>query len=256
MPVPKGQHLWYDLITTDLPGAKDFYQSVIGWGTQPFEGGPGPYDMWTVGERPVGGSVELPEEARKQGAPPHWMAYIGTPDADATAQRAVELGATHLHTEEIPQVGKFAIIQDPFGAVFSAFQPAGESPPSEGKPTHGEFSWAELMTEDYEKAYAFYADLFGWDKGQPMDMGPMGIYQLIRLGDRDFGGIMNKPEGMPMSAWIYYVNVDDIDKAVEGVKANGGQVLNGPIEVPGGDRVAQCQDPQGGTFALHMFASA
>ncbi|MEJ2547342.1 MAG: VOC family protein, partial [Gemmatimonadota bacterium] len=60
-----------------------------------------------------------------------------------------------------------------------------------------------------------------------------------------------RPPEMPIGAWIFYVRVDDIEAAVERVKAAGGQVLNGPMEVPGGDRVAQCQDPQGAVFALH-----
>jgi predicted enzyme related to lactoylglutathione lyase len=51
--------------------------------------------------------------------------------------------------------------------------------------------------------------------------------------------------------WLYYVKVDDLDAALERVKERGGQVLNGPMDVPGGDRVAQCLDPQGAAFALH-----
>lgn len=250
----KGQHVWYDLVTTDTAGATEFYTSVIGWGTQPFEGTPEPYQMWTAGGRPVGGMVELPAEARAAGAPPHWMAYIATPDADATAARAVELGATQVHTEDIPTVGRFAILLDPFGALFAAFTPEGESPPRDGRPGPGEFSWHELMSNHHEKALDFYADLFGWEKGAAVDMGPMGVYQLVRRGDADFGGMMNQPEGMPVSAWLYYVNVADIDSALERVKAGGGEVVYGPVEVPGGDQVAQCMDPQGAAFALHMFA--
>ena len=254
MQVRTGQHVWYDLVTTDTAGAIDFYTAVAGWGTQPFEGAPEPYEMWTVGDRPVGGVVALPPHARDAGAPPHWMAYVATPDADATTARAVELGATHLHTEDIPSVGRFSILMDPFGAVFSAFTPVGENPPREGRPGPGEFSWHELMTDDHEKAFAFYAELFDWQKGATMDMGPMGIYQLVRQDGIDFGGMMNRPEDMPVAAWLYYINVADMDAAIGRVTANGGEVVNGPMEVPGGDMVVQCMDPQGGAFALHMSA--
>ena len=257
MSAERGKHVWYELMTTDPDGATDFYGAVVGWGTQPFEGSPVPYEMWTAGERPIGGKVELPEEARSAGAPTHWMAYIATLDVDGTVTRAVELGAEVLvPAEDIPTVGRFAILRDPWGAVFAPFAPAGESPPSAGKPQPGEISWHELLTDDQEKAYGFYAELFGWEKGEPMDMGPDGIYQLLRRGGADFGGMMNRPEGMPVAAWLYYVNVPDIDAALEQVTSHGGQVVHGPIEVPGGDRVAQCVDPQGGAFALHMFADA
>ncbi|MCL7937136.1 MAG: VOC family protein, partial [marine benthic group bacterium] len=93
--------------------------------------------------------------------------------------------------------------------------------------------------------------LFGWKKHEDMDMGEYGIYRIYGGDGPPLGGIMTRPPEMPIGAWLFYVTVNDIDAAVERVKAGGGQVLNGPMEVPGGDRVAQCQDPQGAMFALH-----
>jgi predicted enzyme related to lactoylglutathione lyase len=61
---------------------------------------------------------------------------------------------------------------------------------------------------------------------------------------------MDKPAEMPAGAWQYYFNVDAIDAAAERVTANGGQVLMGPHEVPGGSWIIQGQDPQGAMFAL------
>ncbi len=254
MAATKGKHVWYDLMTTDVPGAKDFYGKVVGWGTMPFVGSPTPYDMWTVEGNPIGGVVELPAEAREAGAPSHWLAYIATTDRDATAARAEELGGTVMIRQDVPDVGKIAVIRDPFGAVFCAFTPAGESPEREGRAQPGDVSWHELMSKDWEKAFDFYSDLFGWEKGTAMDMGDAGTYQLVQVNGSDFGGMMGLPEGMPMSAWMYYVNVADIDAAVERVKENGGQVMMGPMDVPGGDKVAACMDPQGAAFAVHMFA--
>ncbi len=255
--VPTGKHVWYDLMTTDVEGAKDFYGKVVGWDLTPFEGAPEPYDMWTAKAGPIGGVMSLPEEARSQGAPTHWVAYIATPDLDATVTKAQEMGGKLLApVQDMPEVGRFAFMQDPFGAVFAAFTPAGETPERDAKPGHGEMSWHELMSTDYEKAFEFYAELFGWGKGEPMDMGPAGIYQLVRRGDADFGGMMNLPEGVPMSNWMYYINVEDIDAATAAVTANGGKILNGPMEVPGGDKIVTCMDPQGGAFSLHMFAQA
>ena len=66
---------------------------------------------------------------------------------------------------------------------------------------------------------------------------------------------MDRPAGMPVAAWLFYVRTEDIGGALDRVRAGGGTVLNGPMEVPGGDRVAQCRDPQGATFALHAIAS-
>lgn len=64
---------WHELMTSDPDAAQGFYRRVVGWGTQPFEGHEHmDYSMWTVGERPVGGVIKLPEEARAGGVSPHW----------------------------------------------------------------------------------------------------------------------------------------------------------------------------------------
>lgn len=247
-----GRFLWYDLMTPDPGAAQVFYQQVVGWGTEVFEGGPKPYDMWTRDGQPIGGVMELPEEASAAGAPPHWLAYIGTPDVDATTARAADLGATVLVApQDIPTVGRFSVLADPDGAVFATFAPAMDAPPHPGMPSEGDFSWRELISKDYEQGFEFYSELFGWKVHEDMDMGEYGIYRIYGMDGPPLGGIMNRPPEMPVGAWLLYVRVEDLDAAVDRVKDAGGQVLNGPMDVPGGDRVAQCRDPQGAMFALH-----
>ena len=126
--IPLGRPCWYELMTTDPDAAADFYGQIAGWGTAPFEGGPTPYTMWMNGETPIGGYMQLPEESQAAGAPSHWLVHISTPNIEETATKAAELGGTVLTRMEVPTVGEFAIIQDPQGAVFSAFQPATEAP--------------------------------------------------------------------------------------------------------------------------------
>lgn len=252
----RGRFVWYDLMTTDPDGAKEFYTKLSGWGTAPWEGGEEPYTMWLKGERPVGGVMELPEQARAQGAPPHWLAYVATVDVDATASRTKELGGGVLvEPMDIPSVGRFTVLQDPQGAVFAAFSSEGEATPSSGEV--GEVSWHELATTDHGAAYEFYADLFGWTEMDSFDMGPeAGVYRIFGVGDRMLGGMYDKPPEMPAPPhWLCYIRVPDVNEAVERVKASGGQVLNGPMEVPGGDWVAQCMDPQGAAFAVHQKAA-
>jgi predicted enzyme related to lactoylglutathione lyase len=98
----------------------------------------------------------------------------------------------------------------------------------------------------------FYTELFGWRPTESMDMGSMGKYHMF---GRAFpmGGMMNKPPEMAQVPpnWGLYFKVDDVHAGAERVKANGGQVLNGPMEVPGGDWIVNCMDPQGAAFSLH-----
>lgn len=255
----RGKFVWYDLMTTDPDAAMSFYRDITGWGTQAWEGSETPYTMWRVGERPIGGVMDLPEEAKAGGAPPHWLPYVGTPDVDATVARATELGGSvYVPPTDIPEVGRFAVLADPQGAVFAVFSPTGEHPSPEGAPQSGDFSWHELATTDYEAAFEFYADLFGWERSDAMDMGEEGIYQLYGLGggpENQLGGMYNKPAEMPgPAAWLCYTTVDDVTPLSERVRELGGQVLHGPMEVPGGDMIVTCMDPQGAVFALHSAA--
>lgn len=257
----RGKFVWYELMTTDPEAAKAFYSDVVGWSTAPFEHAPGmDYTMWMKGEAPVGGLMELPEEVRKSGAPPHWMGYVAVPDVDATAARAQELGGTvHHGPADIPEVGRFAIIADPQGAVLAAFKGTQEMEGGDSEPESGDFSWHELATTDYEAALGYYSDLFGWEKQDAMDMGEAGMYQMYGRPGKMLGGMYNKTADMPgppQPAWLYYVSVEDLDGSVKRIEEKGGKVVAGPMEVPGGSRIAIGLDPQGAAFALHQPGAA
>ncbi|MEM7480723.1 MAG: VOC family protein [Acidobacteriota bacterium] len=251
----RGRFVWYDLTTPDPEAAKAFYGEIVGWGITTWEG-PTEYSMWTNGDQPIGGVMELSAEQAADGVPPNWVAYIGTPDVDATVDRAKELGGTLVHgPEDIPETGRYAVLKDPQGAPFAVYTPAQQADGPDGPPAAGEFSWHELMTSDYEGAIAFYGELFGWTKTEAMDMGPAGIYQMYGRSENPempLGGMMNLTPEMPMPPmWLYYARVPDVHAAAEKAKELGGQVVNGPMEVPGGDWVVQITDPQGAMFALH-----
>jgi predicted enzyme related to lactoylglutathione lyase len=246
-----GRHVWFDLMTPNPEKAQAFYPKVTGWGTTAWDG-PMPYTMWTAGGVPVGGVMKQPPSVN---APPHWLGYVSTPNADATAAQAASLGGSVMvPPTDIPTVGRYAVLRDPQGATFAAFTPEGSSAGQDGAAAEQAFSWHELMTTDYAAALDFYQALFGWTRMDQHDMGPMGIYQLFGRGDQMVGGMFNKPAEVPSPNWLHYVRVESADEAAERVKANGGTILNGPMEVPGGDRIAQCMDPLGAAFAVHSRA--
>ncbi len=248
----RGRFLWYELLTSDTEAAKGFYTRLMGWGTTAWDGEMGRYEMFAVGERPLGGLMALPEEARAAGAPPYWLPYVGAPDVDATARRAAELGGTTcVPPTDIPGVGRFAVLVDPQGAAFALLAPASEPAPDDcaGEPA---FCWHELVATDWRTAWPFYQELFGWRTTETMDMGPAGVYHMYGADGPPLGGFFTKPAEMPGPArWSLYLSVADVRQAVERVRELGGQVLMGPHEVPGGGLIAQCLDPQGAAFALH-----
>ncbi|MEJ2371097.1 MAG: VOC family protein [Gemmatimonadales bacterium] len=252
----RGRFIWYELLTSDPDAAIDFYTRLIGWSSAPFDVSGQEYTMWMKGEVPVGGVMQLPEEAVAGGAPPHWLAYLGTSDVDATSEQAQQLGASVLvPPTTIPEAGRFSVLQDPQGAVIAVYTPP-ELPPMDEEPTPGCFSWHELATTDHEAAFDFYSKLFGWEKQEAIDMGEAGIYQMYGAGGPPLGGMFNRTAEMPVSAWLYYIMVQDIETAAARVRELGGLVVNGPMEVPGGSRIAQCSDPQGAMFAIHSVARA
>jgi predicted enzyme related to lactoylglutathione lyase len=253
-----GKFVWYDVMTTNTKAAESFYQGVIGWDVKDSGMPDRSYTLLLVGPTMVGGLMPIPESARAMGARPCWMGYVAVDDVDVYAGRVKAAGGTvHRAPEDIPGVGRFAVVADPHGAGFILFKGTSDQAPAPvpwGTPGH--IGWRELHAGNGESAFAFYSGLFGWTKAQAFDMGPMGIYQTFATGDDPCGGMMTKTPDMPSPCWIYYFNVDDINAAVNRVKDRGGEILMGPHEVPGGSWIAQCRDPQGAMFALIRCAPA
>lgn len=245
-----GKFVWYELHTPDLEGAERFYGKVLGW-TQRDAGVPEiRYTLNSAGDQDIAGMTTpmMPD------SPHAWYGYIAVDDLDKAAAGAERSGATlMIPVSPIPGIGRFAMVSDPQGAAFAMIQYEAPDYPRPTLPDHGIHGhgwWRELHTSDQPAAYDFYAGQFGWAKGTAMDMGPMGVYQVLNPGDGgQDNGAMFKDAGRP-PFWLFYFWVDDIDAAHEAVLAGGGKVVNGPMEVPGGAWVLEGRDPQGVTFAL------
>jgi uncharacterized protein len=245
-----GRFCWYELMTADMEAAKAFYADVIGWGTQDASAAT-PYTLFTAEGVSVSGLSALPQEAMEVGFRPGWLGYVGVDDVDASAARMEQLGgAVHVPPKEIPEISRFAVGVDPQMATIALLQwrkPTGEQLTDLDAPGH--VGWHELFAADWEKAWEFYRELFGWRKAQA-DSGAVGPYQLFSVGEITLGGMFTKPATVPVPFWLYYFNVGDIDAAAKRAKAGGGHMFEGPIEVPGNRWILQCTDPQGAIFAL------
>ncbi len=109
--------------------------------------------------------------------------------------------------------------------------------------------WHELLAANWENALNFYVELFGWQKADA-ESGEFGTHQMFSASGQTIGGIVTKPRTITVPFWLYYFHIDDLDAATRRVKAAGGQIFDGPFELPGGSWVVQCADPQGAIFAL------
>ncbi|MDR3374713.1 MAG: VOC family protein [Ancalomicrobiaceae bacterium] len=244
--------IWYELMTSDVGAAVAFYGRVVGW-TAADSGAPGMrYSIFSAGARMVAGLMQIPAEVAAGGGRPFWAPYVWVADVDAHAAKLTAAGGQVCRPpEDIPGVGRFAVVADPDGTVFHLFRPASDQAPERAAPgTPGLIDWHELHAGNGDVAWAFYSSLFGWEKERDMAMGEMGVYRIFKTADRPVGGMMTKMPQSPVPFWLLYFAVEAIDAAKDRVIAAGGTILNGPMEVPGGSWIVQCLDPQGAVFGL------
>jgi predicted enzyme related to lactoylglutathione lyase len=248
-----GRPVWYELMTSDTAAAETFYKNVVGWSAAPFGDSSQPYTIFKrSGDKGVAGLMKTPEGMH---FPPFWAMYIAVPNFDEGVAHIKRLGGSELSPViDVPNVGRMQMMKDPQGAAFYIIKPASSEETPEGEPEIGQGSWHELMTTDAPAAMKFYNAIFGWEPSQAMDMGPMGTYQMFNRPHGMIGGMMNKPPEMANVPpnWGIYFRVPDINAAVERITSNGGKILNGPMEVPGGDWIVNAMDPQGAAFSLHQ----
>jgi uncharacterized protein len=115
--------VWNELNTRDTAGAKQFYGAVFGWDFEEREFGTNTYITIKLGEDSAGGIMDLTGRVPDE-VPNHWLVYFAVDDADATVEKAKGSGVEALFgPEDISEVGRIAVLKDPFGAVFALIEP-------------------------------------------------------------------------------------------------------------------------------------
>lgn len=249
---------WPELLTTDPEAAAVFYAAVFGWTTQTMPMDSGPYYVANVAERPQAGIMLRPEEA----IPPVWMFYVTVHDLEAaTARVAARGGTVEVPIMDIPNVGRFAGVVDPQGAMLMLMEygapadPVDEMPPVDfldAFATEGAFSWFQLLTPDPGASARWYAEVFGWTVEEQAQ--PMGAYFVVKIGDVGFGGITAPFSDRMPPHWQGYVTVDDADATAARVAKEGGSVMMPPTDVPGVGRMLAFRDPQGAMLMAVAYA--
>jgi uncharacterized protein len=252
-----GRFVWYGLMATDMAGAKAFYSKLLDWSTQDASGPDTDFALFSTANDPPGGQtaiaglMRLSDEAKRMGALPMWIGYVGVDDVDASARQVQKLGGlVHVPPTDVPDISRFAIVADPQMATLALFNwhnPEQHEAPEFGKTWR--VGWHELLAADWEKAFAFYNAVFGWQKADA-DFDGMATYQEFSIAGETIGGMFTKPPMVPAPFWLYYFNVGDIDAAAEAVKAGGGEIVEGPVPLRSGRWTLRCVDPQGTMFAL------
>jgi predicted enzyme related to lactoylglutathione lyase len=244
-----GGFCWIELATTDQNAAKQFYEPLVGWSAVDLPMGPNAfYTMFQIDGAEAAASYTLTEQ--EQGIPPHWNLYIAVENVDESAKRAAELGGTLLATPfDVMDAGRMAVIQDPTGAVFCAWE-AKNSPGIKITGVDGTLCWADLNTPEAAKAKPFYEGLFGWSivPGQNDTSG----YLHIKNGDQFIGGVPAAHQLNPNAPphWMPYFQVGNVDAAAAQAQKTGGAVYLAPMSLENVGRFAVLADPQGAVFSI------
>jgi predicted enzyme related to lactoylglutathione lyase len=245
-----GTFCWTDLTTTDQTAAKIFYSGLFGWEAADAPVGDGVvYSIMKVDGRDVAAISPQPQQQRDAGVPPLWNSYVSVESADATLERARELGATvHAPAFDVMDVGRMGVVQDPQGAYFLAWEPKSRIGAALVN-APGALCWNELGTTDTDAAARFYGDLFAWSV-EEVAGGPMPYLTVKNAAGWNNGGIRPvMPPGRPPS-WIVYFGTGDLAASLAAVNELGGGQLMGPIDI-GMGKIAVVRDPQGAVFTLY-----
>lgn len=247
IPWDPGTPCWVELMTSDVGGARLFYEELFGWHLQ--EAGPdtGGYLLALVNGRMIGG---LGAPMGDMEHPPVWNTYIASANAADTAQKITDAGGTVMAGPmDVMEQGVMVVAQDPTGAAFCVWQ-AGNNGGMQVANEPNTPTWNEVLTRDYAKAQQFYTAVFGWTYDE---VGNDDFqYAAFQVDGRPVGGIGSMPEGIPDGVpahWRVYFEVENPDEIVDMVVKLGGNLISPPEDTPFG-RMAHVTDPQGAPFSV------
>lgn len=249
-----GRFVWRELFTRDVEAAKRFYSGLFGWTFEDRPMGPDwSYTLWKTGDKQIGGMMDLAHLPNEDAhVPPHWAVYVSVADVDSAVERAVAEGGRVLgDCFDIPGVGRFAVVQDPQGAVFNVFRSL-TGDPEDKMPTTHEFCWEGLTTTDAAKAADFYGKVVGW---QTESMGEAGMI-FNRATAQGPAGVASIGEatGDAPPHWMSFVAVEGIADRTARARELGAEVFVEPTEIPGIGAFAILADPTGAI--INLFEAA
>lgn len=241
-----GTVVWMDLLTPDVRRAARFYSAVLGW---KFEFSPeGDYAYGTLNGEPVASIVELRDDLEK--AKGLWLPSIAVRDLKAAMNAVYSDGGSVLQgPEELPGRGRYALVEDPFGAVFMVLRAVTGDP--RRSEVDGRWVWNELWTNDVDAAAGFYQSVFDYRLVSVTD-GAGGVYRVMGRERTPLAGVVKLPLPKVEPTWLGYLQVEDVDATARQVLKAGGAVLVPPRRGGLNEDIAIVADPTGGVFALQQ----
>jgi predicted enzyme related to lactoylglutathione lyase len=253
---PAGVPCWVVNLQPDPQAAADFYAHVFGWDITPEDGG---FLTARLGGREVAAIAPAPD-----GVQPAWITHVSTDSAEQAAAAAERAGgAVVAGPMDMSPMGKVAVLRDPTGAVFNAWE-AGNREGAQRINEPSAWSMSQLQTPGREAAIEFYSALFGWDF-EPFGPPEAGFQIMRRPGyfggepsqpvPRDVVAVMGPATAGEAARWSPDFWIADTDAAVARAAERGGSVLADPFDQPP-FRTAVLADPAGAAFSISQLTAA
>ena len=260
-----GKVVWRDLLTHDAEAARSFYGALFGWGFEGSAEAPGRYWEITREGQVIGGMFAVdPDEVDA----PLWLLSVSVADVDGSVAQARSLGAAiTVQPAELPNRGRYAVVEDPQGAFLVLLRSTSGDPRDGAVVESGDWLWTELWTTDAAAAVRFYGDLLGYTSdgiASRIESGaedeyreaaadgdlPIVFFAMLD-GENPRAGIHQLP-GAAAPHWLPYVAVPDVAAATERAIELGAEVLLPPDAVANGE-AAILVDPTGAPFGVQQW---
>ena len=241
---PSGTFCWIELGTSDAAAGRAFYTQLFGWTVNEFPMGEmGTYSIFQKDGKDAAAMYQIGPQ--QQGMPPNWLSYVSVDSADSAVEKAKSLGGNVIHGPfDVYDMGRMAVIADPQGAMFAAWETKSHAGVGVRDETNA-LCWNELQARDLGAAKTFYASLFDWRLKESPE------YTEFHAGPNAVGGMLpsHAPPAVP-SYWLPYFAVEDCDAAVARAQSLGAMVFVPPMDVEKVGRFSAMADPQGAVFAV------
>ena len=248
-PLEAGAFVWYDLVTTQLAGSREFYGKLLGWSFKDSTRNGRPYVIASAGGRPIAGMLEI---AAGPEAGPQWVSFFVVSDVAAAVKEAESAGGKILVPPTDVASGKVAVIADSQGAAVG-FGQVSLRVPTVGDAKIGQISWTDYMATDGEAALRFYQRVAGYTADTATALG-RGQHIILRR-DRPRAGLFILPAEVKnvRSHWLPHVRVEDPAALATRATALGGKVLLAPSANVRKNTLAIVADPAGAPIALQKW---
>jgi predicted enzyme related to lactoylglutathione lyase len=237
----EGRFVWIDLVTEDTVAAASFYSRLFGWRAAKSDED-GEYYLFSLEGKPIAGMTAT--DSMDAAAPESlWLATIAVSDVDKSLITVKAQGGQVLEGPlDAAGRGRMALVSDPADAPLILLGAVGDSPVGK-KAKPGQWHWIDLITQDGNRARAFYTTLFGYQV-KPVEVGKEHQYDLFIRNKRAVAGLVELEwEGLEDN-WLPYFKVADIDRSIENARSFGGKLI-----LQSG-KVAVLADPTGAAFGI------